>query len=285
MKKLIATTVVFIIVAVSVLYAFKRDARPASEKLADYKIVKKWELPKVLEEVSAIDWIAEEELAAVQDEEGFLFIYSLKTSEIKDRIEFAGGGDYEGLRINGKDAYILRSDGHLYELLNFRSENPEVIEHATELTKIEGMDMEGLTYDPKGQRLLLVTKDREKGELYKDIYEFSLAENRLSANAPVTRLELQDPVFEKLQGDKDERFTPSEMAIHPESGEYYFLEGKHPKLLITSNKAKPKALYLLKEEDFPQPEGLTFSPDGKLYISNEAGKKGAATILEVQLKK
>ena len=40
-------------------------------------------------------------------------------------------------------------------------------------------------------------------------------------------------------------------------------------------------LHKLYEESFPQPEGITFAPDGTLYISNE-GKGGTANILEVE---
>ena len=40
---------------------------------------------------------------------------------------------------------------------------------------------------------------------------------------------------------------------------------------------------LLNKDDFSKPEGLSFAPDGTLYISNEAGD-GPANILQVDLK-
>jgi len=66
--------------------------------------------------------------------------------------------------------------------------------------------------------------------------------------------------------------------------------------LITTPKAKDlqdnsfKGLYHIpidskqmeKSDDFPQPEGITFSPQGTLYISTEA-KGGSAAIMEVVL--
>lgn len=39
----------------------------------------------------------------------------------------------------------------------------------------------------------------------------------------------------------------------------------------------------LDTDNFPQPEGITFSPDGTLYISTE-GKGGDAKIIEVVIK-
>ena len=46
---------------------------------------------------------------------------------------------------------------------------------------------------------------------------------------------------------------------------------------------KLKKRYSLHEDDFEQAEGLTFSENGRLFISNE-GKGGKANILEVIFK-
>jgi uncharacterized protein YjiK len=45
------------------------------------------------------------------------------------------------------------------------------------------------------------------------------------------------------------------------------------------------SLYDLKGSDFPQAEGIAFSSDGKMYISNEGGNKEPGNILQVELKK
>ncbi|MEH6408144.1 MAG: hypothetical protein V7767_12765, partial [Leeuwenhoekiella sp.] len=58
--------------------------------------------------------------------------------------------------------------------------------------------------------------------------------------------------------------------------------GVRPKLLVLDKNGKPKHVYKLDHDDFNQPEGLTFSPSGKLYISNE-GHKDPGNILEVEL--
>ena len=46
---------------------------------------------------------------------------------------------------------------------------------------------------------------------------------------------------------------------------------------------KLKKRYALREDDFAQAEGLTFSKNGRIFISNE-GKGGKANILEVIFK-
>jgi DNA-binding beta-propeller fold protein YncE len=35
-------------------------------------------------------------------------------------------------------------------------------------------------------------------------------------------------------------------------------------------------------KEHKQPEGLAFSENGKLYVSNEAGKKGKSNIIELE---
>ena len=80
MKKTIAGTLIIMlsVVAVMLFYSFeKNDARFKR----NYNIVEKWELPEILNEVSAIDWIGTNSIAAVQDEDGTLFIYDLKANK------------------------------------------------------------------------------------------------------------------------------------------------------------------------------------------------------------
>ena len=79
------------------------------------------------------------------------------------------------------------------------------------------------------------------------------------------------------------KFRPSEIEIHPETGEIYLLDAKDPRLLIMDAGGKFKSVYALGKDEFNQPEGLTFKPEGSLYISNEAGSD-PANILEIELK-
>ncbi len=45
---------------------------------------------------------------------------------------------------------------------------------------------------------------------------------------------------------------------------------------------KKKNLFLLDEAQFPQPEGVAFTPEGELFISSE-GKTGAGRIAKVSI--
>lgn len=280
MKK---TGMIFLIMAISFagIFAFEKD-KPEDLQKPEYTILQKWDLPEILNEVSGIDWIGDQTIAAVQDEDGIIFIYDLETSEIKDRIRFNGGGDYEGIRISGNDAYILRSDGTIFKVAGYLGANPQVTEKRTTLSAIKGIDVEGLCLDRENARLLLAEKERKDNENNKGIYAVTL-NLKNSWEKPAMNVNLEDPVFEKVSKKVKDRFFPSEITKHPGNGNYYLLDGRNPKLLILEPGGEPEKLYLLDKNEFEQPEGITFDTDGNLYISNEAGD-GPANILKVSLR-
>lgn len=282
-KTSIGIIVSLIVVIFLITLAFKKKSVTLTKNQQRYEIVQRWELPTILDEVSDITWLNDNHIAAVQDENGVVYIFNLTTSRIENRIEFAGGGDYEGLTRSGDTVYIMRSDGVVFEVTDFNKENLQVQEYSSGLSAIEGIDMEGLTLDQQNKRLLLAVKEQEEKRNFKEVFEMNLNTKETNQN-PVYKVQLSDPIFDGIDGDRDERFTPSELDIHPVTGNYYFLDGTNPKLLIASQDGELKELVLLDRENFEQPEGITFAPDGTLYISNEAGQQ-SANILQVKLNK
>jgi len=282
MKKLVIVIVVLVIGVVSFL-SFGNGSPVASntEKNAGYEILKKWDLPKELNEISGISWIGENRIACVQDEDGIIFIYNLKTSKIENSIPFGSGGDYEGISVAGKNAYVLRSDGVIFEINNYEDKDPKVQKHETALQELKGINIEGLSADPGNNRLLLAVKDRKGNDETKEIYAFDLGKKYASID-PLFEIELLNPMFKEVKGKTKSKFSPGAISIHPQTGEFYILDGTNPKILITKKDGTPNRLVILQATDFGNPEGLTFSPDGEMYISNEA-EGGSANILRVSL--
>ncbi|AEE18287.1 SdiA-regulated protein [Dokdonia sp. Hel_I_63] len=244
----------------------------------DYTIVNTWKMPKILNEVSGISWISDNRLACVEDEDGTIFIYDLKKEKVIQEVAFAGHGDYEGITVNGKDAYVMRSDGLIYEVLRFRESNPTVTNFQTAFSGRN--NIETLTLDTKKNSLVITPKDRDSNEDFKGLYYIPL-NSKIMPVKPVIRINMNDKAFEDFKKKKAYRtFSPSDVAIHPVTGDYYVLEGKKPKLAILDSDGTVKKVYQLDKDDFAQPEGITFSPDGRLFISNEA-RKDEATIVEV----
>lgn len=247
------------------------------------EIKEKWELPSALEEISGFVYLGPNKFACVQDESGTIFIYNTATSKIEDKISFAGNGDYEGLAIAGESAFVVRSDGTIYEVENWRNENPETSMYETSLS--EDHNVEGICYDKENNRLLLAIKGQESGgKNYKGIYAFDLS-NQTFVEEPVYKIDLQHAVFEGIEEKKPEKIMqPSEIAINPVTGDLYISDAKNPKILIMDSTGNIKISYSLNEKDFAQAEGLAFSPSGELFISNE-GKKGSANIVKVEITK
>jgi len=263
-------------------YAFYKKSISEEKEIlenATYNLVKTWELPELLNEVSGIAWVNDSILACIQDEEGVIYNYNLKTEEIVFDVQFSEAGDYEGVALNDTDAYVLRSDGRIYEVLNFMSDSISVSHFDTPFN--EDNNLESLTYNPKTKNLITVSKDEDlKEKNFKGLYEIPIA-TKIQKNSPVIKIDMNAEAFASFQKKQAEKtFNPSDIAIHPKSGDYYIVDGKNPKLLILSANGTFKDLHQLNKFHFAQPEGITFSPDGKLYIANEAAN-GVATIMEV----
>jgi len=279
--------IISVLLLVSFLwFAFENPSlNPRLEK-ENYTIVRKWEMPKELDEISGITWVGENRLACVQDEEGIIFIYDLATNTVEKTVNFSKSGDYEGITVVDSTAFVLRSDGQLFEVINFLSDNFEV---KTYHTPFSGKNnMESLTFDKKNNRLLLMPKNKDlKSKDFMGIYAFSLETKKMEAN-PILTIRHNDPIFERKDKDDDQSTSnaihPADLAIHPVDGTIYIVEGKNPQLLIADSSGQTLKLYNLLQDTFNQPEGIIFSPEGTLYISNE-GKKGTANILEVELDK
>lgn len=247
----------------------------------EVEVVNKWDVPEELKEVSGIAYLSDGRFACVQDEKGVIFIFNTRNLKIEKKIPFGDNGDYEGIALKGKTAYVVSSEGRLYEIDNIDKATPKVKEYNTPLT--EKHNVEGLCLDQKHNRLLLAIKDAESGNKdYKGIYAFDLAEKKMT-EAPVFKINLKDPVFKNVNAKKsDGVMKPSEISINPVSDNIYLTEGTRPKLLIMDQKGNLITFYQLDEATFAQPEGMAFSPEGDLYISNE-GNKGSGNILEVRI--
>ncbi|TYB76129.1 hypothetical protein ES677_10135 [Bizionia gelidisalsuginis] len=253
-----------------------------SKPKKDYVVNTTWNLPKALKEVSGIAWLSPATFACIQDEDGSIYVYDITSKSIIKRIDFAGPGDYEGIAIVNKDAYIMRSDGILFEVTDFQSQDKKVTTFSTGFSIKH--NMETLTYNNNTNRLITAPKDEGlKDKNFKSLYEIDL-ETKIRGVQPFLKIDMNAEAFNTFRKKKAEKtFNPSDAAIHPETKDIYILEGKHPKLVIFTPEGDIKKVIRLNKDEFPQPEGITFSEDGLLYISNEA-HKGPATLLEVTIK-
>ncbi|NDK54315.1 SdiA-regulated domain-containing protein [Pontibacter fetidus] len=241
----------------------------------------RWELPENLREVSGIALLPNGLIACVQDEEGAIHLFDPEKKQVTEKITFAGPGDYEGIVLVEKDAYILRSDGALFEVQDFRNGQPSVKEHKTVLAATQ--NTEGLAYDAKNNRLLLACKgfDTRLGD-NKGIYTFLLSDKTMQPE-PVMHIALaQDGLTstKKKKKDKYDVLQPSSFEIHPITGELYLLDAVNARLHIIDEAGKILKTTQLDKKLLRQPEGMAFSSKGELYIASEGGTKGKGVIVK-----
>lgn len=253
------------------------------------------ELPQELLEVSGVSHVSENLVACVMDEDAVIFFFDLKNKKIISTYRFGQPGDYEDIVVDGDMVYVLKSDGNIYKV-NMKSADGDRTEYFTGLSA--KFDTEGLCLDKENNRLLIACKgsakkgDTEKGNGEKFIYAFDLVTNKLSEQPVIAfkKAEIdkfisthekdlpKDIVSLKNEEKMDQLLSPSGIAIHPKTQQLYVLSSKSGLLLVSDLEGKILNMVTLKKDLFSQPEGITFTPEAKLYISNE-GKKNPATIV------
>ncbi|MCF8244297.1 MAG: SdiA-regulated domain-containing protein [Saprospiraceae bacterium] len=244
-------------------------------------------MPEEIREISGLSLTANGQmLAAINDEKGIIFLLDKSNGEVLSRIKFREEGDYEGIEIVGNDAWVVKSNGTLYQVKNFAAQNPEVQSFKSFLNKEN--DVEGLAYDRANNRILIGCKgkgcDHAGVPLNKAIYAFDLKSKTLSDNPTflLTLPNLKDfmvksgeagnkKMMEKvfMPKEADIKFSPSDIAIHPKTGDIYITSARGNSLLILDSTGKILNLEHLKKSVHAQPEGICFDTDGTLFISNE----------------
>ena len=241
-----------------------------------------WKLPVELAEISGLSYIDDQRLACVQDENGIIYIFNHKAGVVESKIEFGDDGDYEDIEIIDKDAWVLKSNGTLFRITDFLVKNGSVVKKYS--TALSGKnDTEGLAYDPVNNSLLIACKehpylDESEGENAKAIYRFNPGSGQLDLKPFL----LINPDTVKSHTGKVS-FKPSGMAIHPVSGEIFVIGSVGKLLLVLSRTGEMLAMIKLSPMIFQQPEGICFSPEGKLFIASEGAGRGGI-ILEFELR-
>lgn len=259
----------------------------AADDLADGVLV----LPPQLREVSAIAAVDERTVACVQDEVGALFFVDL-LGELPLRVAvFGERGDYEGLARVGDDYWVLRSDGFLMRL---ESRGGALRIVASFRLPAEHQEFEGLCHDADRQQLLVLPKDRAgdgKHERHRRvILAFDLATGKLRAEpevelglktiveqAELRGIELPTRTTPKGKERIDLKLLGSEILVVPGSQDLLLLSSIDHVLLRIDRTGRLLGARLLPTIELPQPEGMTFLPDGRLLVASE-GVGGAAVL-------
>jgi uncharacterized protein YjiK len=223
-----------------------------------------WDLPMELDEISGLTYYGKNQLACVNDEEGKIFIYNLKKKKITKTMVFGKDGDYEGITYKKPNFYIIKSSGKL-TIYNEETDSSEKIK----LPFDSKNDIEGLCFENETS-LLIALKGKGglngEGSSHKSIYRFSLSSGE-------TTLAYQIP--------KKKKVSLSGLALHPSNQQLMVLSHRTKEVYQLNMETESiDFVWPISRKLFAQPEGICFSPDGRLFISNERADKEYATLLE-----
>jgi uncharacterized protein YjiK len=242
----------------------------------------KIELGKHLHEISGMAYIPEKDLIlAENDEKGDIFTLDFKNkNDNVGKVKFGGKGDYEDIVYTDTAIYMLVSSGTIVQVATKDSTF-----NTTEFTLPgDKNEFETMYLDKENKSLILLCKEcaHEKKSEMRSAYRFDLTTNTF-AEAPAYTISLAD--VRKLINDDEAEFKPSAAGINPLNGKLYIVASVGKLLVIADRKTgMPEQVFKLDPNIYNQPEGLTFAPNGDLYISNEGGE-GVATILKFNYRK
>lgn len=247
-----------------------------------------WKLPAPLVEVSGNTWLDKDHLILIEDTHPNLYLIKIddKNATLEKTIPFQKDDkvkfDIEDVCMVGDKVYALWSHGSLFEINNWNS-NPDVREINTGLTKKN--NTEGLCYDPVSKKLLIACKDESgidgEKKSTKAVYQFDTETQKLDEK-PFLVIHKDD--FEKLAGSKLD-FNPSAIVVHPVTHEIYLLSTRDNKCMAVFDREGSLLFFQFMDKDLmPQPEGICFSPEGKLYISSEDKKGDPGNLFEFNVK-
>ena len=233
-------------------------------------------LPEELAEISGLTCSPDGRLFTHDDEVGK--IYELDPNE-GNIVKYWKLGpktvkeDFEGIAFCRGIFYLTNSSGKIYRF----SEGAQG-ENVTYTTFDSGLsdknNVEGMCYDAASNSLLLACKDDPGNgiENSRAIYRVDLP-----LGSADTKLYLSLALADLTHLNSNSEFRPSGIEIHPETGSLYVIAARGNSIAVLRSDGGIKSQSELPKELHTQPEGITITNKGTVYISNE-GAGGRATL-------
>lgn len=237
----------------------------------------RWVLPLALSEISGIALTPDGRLLAHNDEAGRVFEIDYRRGIIVKRFTLGAEtihADFEGITIVGERIFMLASNGKVYEFREGRDgERVRYVVHDTKLGR--ECEFEGIAFDATANALVMACKNIGIKSL-KDfvvLYRWNIDDRTASRVAQITV-----PLSEVIGSNGWKRFSPSDLAVDPQTGNYIIIAAQEKGLLSLT----PEGVVLFSRalpSRHPMAEGLAITKDSILIISDEAIRTPAAVTL------
>ena len=231
-------------------------------------------LPGVLKEASGLAVWNATHLLSHNDQRSSLFLFRVADGQIVREIGIGkrGGlrGDYEELLLDGRQGYLLRSDG---ALLQFSLDDTSTTVSARQDVSLEaaGCEMESLARDVSGPGLIAVCKHERDRKVRRGL----LVLKWTPTSGYDARASFRIPWAAFGEDGIDLRF--SGMTRLPDSSGWILVEGVHGRIAELSADGRVIAVRALPKKLLPQVEGVAFGVDGTLYLASE-GQRGPGLL-------
>ena len=238
-------------------------------------------LPQALDEISGIAYYPKDtSIFAIIDEDGLLFKVSLNRPDEVKEWRFDKQRDFEDIVYLDSTFYIMVSNGDL-DKVTFVNDKIAVAKVDFPNASKKVNEFESMYFSADSNRMIILCKqceDDKKSNL-SSFYFSDSAHQFINYRSMET-----EPLFQKI-GSKKEKIKPSAAAINPLTKELYVLCSINKIIFIQDPQGKIKDVVKLDPKIYKQPEGMAFTPDGDLIISNEVYLEGYGTLLLLKNKK
>lgn len=279
----------FFLICFSVIITIALSNCTAKAKTENYNNTESYEfanpkiinLPQVLDEISGISYYAKDtSVFAVIDEDGILFKVPLMDPSNVKQWRFDKQRDFEDLVFKDSNFYVLVSNGDM-DKLTFVNDKIEVEKTDFPNASKKVNEFESLYFSADSGKIVLLCKQCEEDK--KTVLSSFFLND--SSNTIDKYLTMETaPLYQKM-GSQKEKIKPSAAAVHPITKDLYVLCSVNKILFIQDEKGKIKEVINLNPKIYKQPEGMCFTPQGDLIISNEVYLEGYATLLLLKYKK
>ena len=236
---------------------------------------RQWKLPGILREISGLAMTADGRLFAIEDEKALVYELDYSNGSLVNRFSLGGPpikGDFEGIAIAGDGAfYVVTSVGRLFRFAEGGS-NEAVRYQSYELGTRERCELEGLAWVASRNALALACKRVYDGKKrFIRIYFWSIEHEELLSEP----MQVDIRSARGLMGSK--RLNVSGIEWEAASDHLVMVAAGERTVIEVSASGELVWAGQLDKRYHRQAEGITFDPDGNLWIADEGGR-GAARL-------
>ena len=261
---------------------FGKKDRYADSEMYNYSSPTVIKLPEAVDEISGIAYYPKDtSVFAIVDEDGMLFKIPIMHPTATRQWRFDKKRDYEDIVLKDSIFYVLVSNGDIVTI-NFKGDSITTEKSDFSSKSKKANEFESLYYNNDLGKLIMVCKECEDDTKKTfTLFSFGLSDSSDSYNPYMT---IDAVPIAKKMGQEKMHVKASAAAINPVTEDLYILSAVNEIMIVLSKKGELREVYKLDPGIYKQPEGLAFTPQGDMIISNEFAEVGFATLLVLKNK-